>query len=114
MPKSAAFQRIKTEVLTVTRAIPAGRVTSFRAIGLHLNVVPRQVAYILATLSDAEKEQTPWYRVVSDNGALERPKFDGYGRSQADLLAAEGVPLEGKLIVRNFDQLFFDVSRVDF
>jgi methylated-DNA-protein-cysteine methyltransferase related protein len=110
MPKSAAFVRIKADVLAITRAIPAGRVTSFRAIGYHLDVVPRHVAYILATLTDAEQAQTPWHRVVSDTGALDRPKHDGSGQSQAELLAAEGVRLDQALRIVDMDLLFFAIS----
>jgi alkylated DNA nucleotide flippase Atl1 len=34
MSKSAAFARIKTAVLAVARAVPPGRVTSFKAVGI--------------------------------------------------------------------------------
>jgi methylated-DNA-protein-cysteine methyltransferase related protein len=110
MPRSAAFMRIKTAVLAVTRAIPPGRVTSFRAVGALLDVVPRHVAYILATLSDEEKALVPWHRVVSDDGALERPKYDGSGRSQAELLAAEGAEIGAGQVVEDFEERFFAVT----
>lgn len=51
MPKSESFARIKADVLAIARAIPPGRLTSFWAIGSHLDGAPRHVAYILATLT---------------------------------------------------------------
>ncbi|GAB4205359.1 MAG: hypothetical protein OHK0022_31420 [Roseiflexaceae bacterium] len=110
MPRSPAFLRIKAAVLAVARVIPAGRVTSFRAVGLHLDVAPRHVAYLLATLTPEEQAQTPWHRVVSDGGALERHKQDSQGRSQADLLGAEGVPIVGQAVV-DFAARFFEVTQ---
>lgn len=110
MPKSAAFVRIKREVLAIAAAIPAGRVTSFRAVGLHLDVEPRHVAYILARLTHEEQARVPWHRVVSDTGALDRPKHDGQGRSQAELLAAEGIGIDPNMRIARFDELFFAIT----
>lgn len=90
MPKSAAFIRIKAEVLAIVRGIPAGRVCTYADIGRHLEVMPRHVAYILATLTDEERDDVPWHRVVAESGALNRTK-NGRGEEQRALLVAEGV-----------------------
>jgi methylated-DNA-protein-cysteine methyltransferase related protein len=55
MPKSPAFIRIKADVLKIVTAIPLSRVTTFRSIGEHFDVMPRHVAYILTMLSPEEK-----------------------------------------------------------
>jgi len=42
MAKSAAFLRIRQQVLTLVAAIPPGRVCTYQSIGDHLAVMPRQ------------------------------------------------------------------------
>lgn len=91
MAKSAAFQRIHGDVMQIARKIPKGRVSTFAAIGQFLDVVPRQVAFLLARVNDDARESVPWYRVVADDGSLGKPKYDARGRSQRELLEAEGV-----------------------
>ncbi len=90
MPKSAAFMRIRSDVLAIVTKIPPGKVATFKAIGAHLDVMPRHVAYILRMLSPQEKAVIPWHRVVADTGVLDKPKFDGAGISQLELLRQEG------------------------
>lgn len=102
MAKSAAFARIRADVLAIVRAIPAGRVATFKAIGAHLDVMPRHVAYILRMLSPEEKATIPWHRAVADSGVLDTPKFDGAGQSQADLLAAEGWLIDDQRALTGF------------
>lgn len=91
MPKSPAFIRVKEQVLQIVAAIPEARVSTFQSIGEHLDVVPRHVAYILSQLSPNEKTFYPWHRVVSQDGSLGAAKRNPDGRSQADLLADEGI-----------------------
>lgn len=93
MPKSAAFARIKADVLEIAACIPKGRVCTFQTVGQHLDVMPRHVAYILAQLDDASKMVYPWHRVVSADGSLGVPKRGPDGKTQAELLQAEGVPV---------------------
>lgn len=90
MGKSAAFARIKRQVLELVQAIPAGHVVTFGQAGDHLDVMARHVAYILATLSPEEEELTPWHRVVPEGGRL---KLSVGGRviRQAALLQEEGI-----------------------
>lgn len=97
--KSAAFVRIKSEVLKIVAAIPEGKLITHRAVGEHLDVMPRHVAYILAMLTDQEKATYPWHRIVSDDGSLGTLKRGVDGRPQAALLEDEGYTLlEGKIV----------------
>jgi methylated-DNA-protein-cysteine methyltransferase-like protein len=91
MPKSAAFIRIRAQVLQIVATIPRGRVCTFQSIGAYLDVMPRHVAYILSQLDDGEKMTVPWHRVVAGSGTLGAPRFAPDGRSQAQRLADEGV-----------------------
>lgn len=109
-PKSAAFLRIKSDVMAIARTIPEGRVTTFSAIGDYLEVMPRHVAYLLAQRNDEEREAVPWHRVVGNGGALGTPKRDFHGESQADLLADEGVEVGPGMKVVRFDDLFFPIT----
>jgi methylated-DNA-protein-cysteine methyltransferase-like protein len=93
MPKSAAYARIRKDVLAIVAAIPRGRLLTHAAIGAHLDVMPRHVAYLLAMLEPQERANLPWHRVVGKDGALGR-RGGVDGRSQAELLAAEGVVIE--------------------
>ena len=102
MARSAAYARIKADILRIVEAIPDGRIATFGDIGRHLDVMPRHVAYILTMLSDEEKARVPWHRVVADKGKLGKPKFNGFGISQADLLASEGVEVTDRGVVADF------------
>ena len=92
--KSAAFARIKRDVYAITSSLKPGELSTFGDIGRFLDVVPRQVAYLLALRNDVDRESCPWHRVVADDGQLGTPKRDAHGRSQAELLTAEGVAIE--------------------
>ena len=50
--KSPAYARIKRDVYAVARAIPAGRVATYADVARFLDVIPRQVAYLLALRND--------------------------------------------------------------
>jgi methylated-DNA-protein-cysteine methyltransferase-like protein len=109
-PKSRAFLRIRSEVMAIARAIPLGRVTTFAAIGRYLDVVPRQVAYLLARRDDEEREAAPWYRVVGEGGILGKPKSRSFGQSQAELLRAEGIAVSPDGRIERFEDLFLSVT----
>jgi alkylated DNA nucleotide flippase Atl1 len=70
MGKSAAFARIKNQVLSMTFHIPAGQVSTYRSLAEHIDVMPIHVAYILTMLSLEEKDRIPWHRVVSESGVI--------------------------------------------
>jgi methylated-DNA-protein-cysteine methyltransferase related protein len=106
MPKSSAFIQIKEDVLAIVTEVPVGNVTTYGAIGEHLNVMARHVAYILATLTDEERESLPWHRVVGNQGAIATGKLTARHRHQIEDLQAEGILCNAKNIVQNFDELF--------
>lgn len=93
--------------MQVAHAIPPGQVSTFAAIGALLDVVPRQVAYLLARKNDPAREAAPWYRVVPDDGTIGRPKSDAWGRSQHELLAAEGVLLAANGVITDLRERLF-------
>ena len=106
MPKSPAFIQIKEGILEITSKIPVGRVTTYGAIGNHLNVIARHVAYILATLTFEEKQELPWHRVVADQGAITVSKLNARHRVQIEKLKQDGVKLTAQNTIENFDKLF--------
>ncbi|MCU0702056.1 MAG: MGMT family protein [Myxococcaceae bacterium] len=85
---SAAFARIKAEVLELVGRVPAGKVTTHLAIAERLDVHARQVAFLLATLKGPEAEAVPWHRSVSATGSL---GAHGKVAEQQRRLVAEGV-----------------------
>jgi methylated-DNA-protein-cysteine methyltransferase related protein len=112
MPKSPAFIRIKAQVLQIVAAIPYAKLTTFRSIGEHLDVVPRHVAYILTMLTIDEKIDYPWFRVVSDDASLGVPKHGADDRSQAELLLEEGLSVSGNSVKASFEQAFIPAGNL--
>ncbi len=107
MAKSEAYARIKADVYAIARAIPVGQITTFVALGEFLDVVPRQVAFLLALRNDEAREATHWHRIVSDGGVLGRAKYDAFGRTQASLLQADGLNVGPTGRVIDFERHFF-------
>lgn len=91
-------------MLAIVRAVPAGKVVTFKAVGAHLDVMPRHVAYILRMLTPQEKDAIPWHRVVPDDGRLTTLKTDGRGRLQAGLLEDEGWTIDGAGALVGFER----------
>jgi len=77
-------------VLDAVEAIPAGRVSTYGAIGRLVGIGPRRVARALSTGGGA----VPWFRVVRADGSAAEP----VRVRQLALLAAEGVPLRGSRV----------------
>lgn len=102
MPPSPFYARIKAQVLQLTAAVPAGRVCTFQSMGEYLDVMPRQVAYLLSQLDAEEQQRVPWYRVVAADGTLGTPKQAKDGTTQAELLCAEGVHVRGNRVEPDF------------
>jgi methylated-DNA-protein-cysteine methyltransferase related protein len=109
--KSPHFARIKSDVLKIVAAIPEGRVATYRAIGEHLDVVPRHVAYILTMLDAKEKAAYAWYRVVGDDGKLGSRKVSEHGDSQSALLLHEGLTVQGHTLI-NIASIEVTISRL--
>ena len=103
MARSAGALRLKSQVLAVVAAIPEGRVSTYGAIGRHLKVTARQVAYILARLTAQEAERLPWFRVVAANGVVSTIKLGAVGRRQIERLRAEGIAVTPRHKVEDFD-----------
>ncbi|HEY9735684.1 MAG TPA: MGMT family protein [Trichocoleus sp.] len=112
MGKCVAFARIKDQVLTMTASIPEGRVSTYRSLGEHIDVMPRHVAYILTTLEEAEKAVVPWYRVVAEAGVLSAPS-SGRVQTQRELLKQEGVEFADDRKLANFAKVFVAAADLD-
>lgn len=110
MPKSPAFARIKDDVLQIVDTVPEGKLCTYRAIGEHLDVMPRHVAYILSQLKPEEKMIYPWHRVVSDNGSLGVVKRHADGRTQVEMLEAEGLVVSRNSVAVSMPRAVLDVS----
>jgi methylated-DNA-protein-cysteine methyltransferase related protein len=102
---STFFARIKRDCLAIAAHIPKGKVTTFACLGKHLDVPPRHVAYVLATLTEDELRDCHWWRVVGNDGQLGKIKLREHGVSQADFLENEGVHVDA-LQVTHFEQHF--------
>jgi methylated-DNA-protein-cysteine methyltransferase-like protein len=105
MARSARALRLKSQVLAVVAAIPEGRVSTYGAIGQHLKVTARQVAYVLARLTAQEAERLPWFRVVAANGVVSSIKVRGVGRRQIARLRTEGIAVTPRHKVEDFQVL---------
>jgi methylated-DNA-protein-cysteine methyltransferase related protein len=101
---SPHYARIKSDILAITNAIPVGRVTTFRAIGEHLDVLPRHVAYILASLKEPLASAVPWYRVVPQGGKLPSPKH----AAQRVNLNAEGTWFSTSGEIADFSERYIE------
>ena len=110
MPKSPAFARIKDDVMRIVDAIPEGKMCTHRAIGEHLDVMPRHVAYILSQLKPEEKMIYPWHRVVSDGGSLGVVKHHADGKTQAEMLEAEGLVVSKNSVQVSMTRALVEVS----
>jgi methylated-DNA-protein-cysteine methyltransferase related protein len=108
MAGSVAYARIKADVIAIVSKIPTGRLATHGAIGRHLSVVPRHVAYVLATLNEIERETVPWWRVVADGGAIGRHQRRD---DQMQRLKREGCAVAPAGIVQDFrERVVADVT----
>lgn len=102
MAHSGGSTRIKSDVLALVRSIAHGRVATFDAIAVHLNLVPHHVAALIGALSEDEREGVPWHRVVAKGGAIGRgPMRD----AQFARLVREGVPVSPAGIVQDMTRV---------
>jgi methylated-DNA-protein-cysteine methyltransferase-like protein len=89
-------------VLRIVASIPEGRVTTYGSIGKRLRVTARQVAFVMARLTDAESADVPWFRVVAANGVVSSTKAGAVGRRQIARLRDEGVSVTPRNKVEDF------------
>lgn len=111
MAKSEAFARIKHHILTMTLSIPSGRVSVYRSLAEHIDVMPRHVAYILSTLSEDERGFVPWHRVVAEGGVISIPNPERV-KTQIEQLTIEGIQVSNKVVL-NFETVFIAAHDLD-
>jgi len=89
---------------TVSR-IPPGRVTTYGDVAEALGArsVARKVGHALAALP-AEREDVPWFRVVNAKGGISRRSHGGLPEEQILRLHAEGVRVDGRGRVDDFER----------
>lgn len=87
-------------VYQIVRAIPAGRVMSYGAVGREAGVTARTAGWAMSNVPDG----VPWHRVVAYDGYLSIAKRDPHlRRLQESLLVAEGVAVsEAGYVERRF------------
>lgn len=123
----AEYTRINEHILRVVCALPEGRVTTVEAISHFLLVPAHHVTYLMARRPDPNSAATdtpdngaesprswptsvPWHRVLAHPGAIGRPFLDGNGRSQAHYLKAEGVAVDYRGRVGDFETRFYELT----
>jgi len=108
--ESAAFARIRVEVIRVVAGIPEGRFTTYGSIAGHLNVNPRHVAYFLARLSEEEAAILPWHRVVAAEARISRGMAEDLRVEQQGRLEAEGLKIDPRGFIIDPDRCFHVVG----
>ncbi len=123
----AEYTRINEHIVRVVCAVPHGRVTTVEAISHFLLVPAHHVTYLLARRSDTHglaperpidpalplvswQPSVPWHRVLAHRGAIGRPLLDANGRTQAQCLMAEGVAVDYRGRVGDFEARFFELT----
>lgn len=112
MPRkpSTAFSRIRVEVLRLVALIPEGKFTTYGSIAIHMNVMARHVAFVMARLTEEESVELPWHRVVSADARLS-PNMDAVlSRKQRRLLKAEGLRIDKDGYIQDADAHFHVVG----
>ena len=104
--KSKAFTRIRAEVLRLVALIPAGKFTTYGSIAIHMNVMARHVAFVLARLTEEEAAALPWHRVVSADARLSPNMDAALSRQQRRLLKAEGLRIHKAGYIQDADTHF--------
>jgi methylated-DNA-protein-cysteine methyltransferase-like protein len=109
-PKSAAFSRIRAEVIRLVGMIPPGKFTTYGGIAVHMNVAALHVAFVMSSLTDEESATVPWHRVVSSDARLSRKMPAALARRQRQRLEAEGMKISAKGFIQNSDEHFHFVG----
>jgi len=107
---SAAFLRLRDEVLRIVSLVPEGRFTTYGSIAGHLGVNPRHVAHFLARLDETESAALPWHRVVAAEGRISRGMDEPLRAEQRARLEAEGVAIDERGFLRDPDARFHVVG----
>ena len=108
--KSAAFSRIRTEVIRLVGLIPAGKFTTYGCIATHMNVAAIHVAFVMSRLTDEESATVPWHRVVSSDARISPKMPAALARRQRQRLQAEGMKVSVKGFIGDSDDHFHFVG----
>ena len=96
MAKSAAFARIRAEVLRLVALIPEGKFTTYGSLAAHMNVVARHVATVMSRLTLEEAACLPWHRVVSADARISQRMAAELAAVQRARLEAEGMEIDAQ------------------
>ena len=112
MPRqpSKAFANIRAEVLRLVALIPEGKFTTYGSIAIHMNVMARHVAFVLARLTEEESAALPWHRVVSADARLSPNMDPALSRQQRRRLKAEGLRIDKDGYIQDADAHFHNVG----
>ncbi|MFO1484163.1 MAG: MGMT family protein [Verrucomicrobiaceae bacterium] len=108
--KSTAFARIRAEVIRLVGLIPPGKFTTYGSIAIHMNVVARHVATVLARLTPEESASLPWHRVVAADARISPNMDAALARKQRRLLKAEGLRIDKEGYIQDTDAHFHFVG----
>ena len=109
-PKSAAFARIRAEVIRLVGLIPSGKFTTYGSIAVHMNVVARHVATVMSHLTEEESAALPWHRVVSADARIS-PNMDAkLSKLQRSRLKEEGMKIDARGYIQDADAYFHVVG----
>ena len=89
---------LASQVLSRTRSVPAGCVTTYG------DLCPQAPRFAGAVMADCDDPTVPWHRVVRADGSLTQ------GERQRRLLMAEGVPMRGRRV--DMDEAWIDIGAV--
>ena len=109
-PKSAAFSRIRAEVIRLVGLIPPGKFTTYGCIAVHMNVAALHVSFVMSSLTAEESATVPWHRVVCSEGRLSRKMPAAVARRQRQRLEAEGMKVNAKGFIQDSDDHFHFVG----
>ncbi|MFN7560677.1 MAG: MGMT family protein [Prosthecobacter sp.] len=112
MPRqpSKAFANIRAEVLRLVALIPEGKFTTYGSIAIHMNVMARHVAFVMARLTEEESAALPWHRVVSADARLSPNMDPALSRQQRRRLKAEGLRIDKDGYIQDADTHFHNVG----
>ena len=112
MPKkqSAAFSRIRAEVIRLVGLIPPGKFTTYGCIAVNMNVAALHVAFVMGSLTGEESVSMPWHRVVCSDARLSPKMPAAVARRQRQRLEAEGMKVNAKGFIEDSDEHFHFVG----
>jgi methylated-DNA-protein-cysteine methyltransferase-like protein len=106
-------QNFYEQVYAVLRRIPPGQVTSYGRVAQMLGRpnAARAVGYALSALKDQSEDtyaDLPWHRVVNSKGRISINNREFSAQQQAELLRAEGVPVNEDLRIEGFEDRLWE------